>query len=100
MPSPSTYAAELRDALPAQDSSVAIVLWTASDGQLYPGQLDAMRQAADAAGATGPVQPADDGTAALAVVPVQAATATDNADRVGELRDRLCSTLPDGVRAR
>ncbi len=93
----STYAAELRDALPAQDSSVAIVLWTASDGQLSPGQLDAMRQAADAAGATGPVQPADDGTAALAVVPVQAATATDNADRVGELRDRLRSTLPAGV---
>jgi RND superfamily putative drug exporter len=94
----STYAAELQDALPAADSSLAVVLWTAADGQLSPEQLAAIQEDAGAAGATGPVVPAEDGTAALAVVPVQAATATENADRVGELRDQLREASPEGVK--
>jgi RND superfamily putative drug exporter len=93
----STYAAELQDALPAEDSSIAIVLWTAADGQLSPDQLATIQQAADAAGATAPVVPSEDGTAAIAVVPIQAATATENADRVEELRDRLRADPPEGV---
>ncbi|MET1058424.1 MAG: MMPL family transporter, partial [Nocardioides sp.] len=43
--------------------------------------------------------PAEDGTAALAVVPIQAASATDNAEKVGELRDTVRADLPDGVTA-
>jgi RND superfamily putative drug exporter len=93
----STHAAELQDALPAEDSSIAIVLWTAADGQLSPEHLVAIQQDADAAGATTPVVPSEDGTAALAVVPVEAATATENADRVGELRDQLRAAPPEGV---
>ncbi len=93
----STQAAELRDALPAEDSSVAIVLWSAADGQLTADQLAALQEQATGLGTPAPLVPSEDGTAALAVVPVQAASATQNADLVGELRDRLRESRPDGV---
>ena len=93
----STQAAELRDALPAEDSSVAIVLWSAADGQLTADQLTALQEQATGLGAPAPLVPSEDGTAALAVVPVQAASATQNADLVGDLRDQLREGRPDGV---
>ena len=43
--------------------------------------------------------PAEDGTAALAVVPIEATSATDNADQVGDLREAVRADLPDGVTA-
>lgn len=93
----STQAAALRDALPAEDSSVAIVLWSAADGRLTPDQLAVLQEQAGGLGAPAPLVPSEDGTAALAVVPVQAASATQNADLVGELRDQLREGRPDGV---
>ncbi len=43
------------------------------------------------------LQVAEDGTAAYAIVPVVADTSSQNADRVGELRDQLAEEVPDGV---
>ncbi len=95
----STLATELRDQLPAEDSSVAIVLWTADEGQLSADQLAALGEQANVIGSQAPLVPAEDGTAALAVVPVQATTATENADKVTELRRTLETDRPDGVTA-
>lgn len=93
----STIAAQLADELPAEDSSVAIVLWTAADGELSQEQLSALQDQAGALGRPAPLTPSEDGTAAIAVVPVQATSATQNADEVEALRDRLRADAPDGV---
>ncbi len=98
----STQGTALRDALPDEDASVAVVLWTSDDGELGRDVVaDLGRQAeqlgAVPAGPTGPVTVAEDGTAAIAVVPVESASATENADRVAELRDGLEADRPDGV---
>lgn len=93
----STIAAQLADELPAEDSSVAIVLWTAADGELSQDQLAALQDQPGALGGPAPLTPSEDGTAAIAVVPVQATSATQNADAVEELRDRLRADAPDGV---
>jgi len=95
----STMAAELRDQLPAEDSQVAIVLWTAEEGELSPEQLTALTQQATALGSQAPLVPSEDGTAAIAVLPIESTTATDNADQVTELRATLRTDLPDGVTA-
>ena len=98
----STQGTALRDALPEEDASVAVVLWTSDDGELAKATVaDLGRQAAALgavpAGPTGPLTVAEDGTAAIAVVPVESTSATENADRVGELRDQLTADRPDGV---
>lgn len=89
----STAAVELQSQLPAEDGSVAIVLWTAESGELSKDQLAALGQQAQG----GPLVVAEDGTAAYGVVPVQAADASENADQVEKLRDRLAAEVPDGV---
>ncbi|GAB2868748.1 MMPL family transporter [Nocardioides pacificus] len=132
----STLATELRDQLPEEDSSVAIVLWTAKEGELSAGALEELTSTAGellgaAGGAEGagegtpggggapdgaegapegapaggpeggqqgpPVTPSEDGTAALLVVPVDSSTASDTADIVGDLRDKVDEALPEGV---
>jgi putative drug exporter of the RND superfamily len=95
----STLATELRDRLPADDASVAIVLWTADEGQLSQQQLGALQEQAAGLGPDVALVPAEDGTAALAVVPVKATSATQNADQVDALRAELDRGAPDGVRA-
>ncbi|QIG43014.1 MMPL family transporter [Nocardioides anomalus] len=95
----STLAAQLRDRLPADDASVAIVLWTADEGALSQAQLGALQQQATGLGQDVALVPAQDGTAALAVVPVEATSATQNADRVDALRTDLDRGAPDGVTA-
>ena len=95
----STLAAELQDQLPAEDSQVAIVLWTADEGELSPEQLDGLAQQVTTLGSQAPLTPSEDGTAAIAVVPVESTSATDNADQVTELRATLQTELPDGVTA-
>lgn len=121
----STLAAELRDALP-EDAPVAVVLWTADEGVLDDRQRAAIGETAagvladlagegagpgegsgppeDAgpggpAGGDGPVTRSEDGTAAIAVVPVEAANATDTAGAVTDLRERLTAEAPAGVTA-
>ena len=95
----STLATELREQLPAEDSQVAIVLWTADSGELTPDQVTALTQQATTLGSPAPLTPAEDGTAALAIVPVESTSATDNADQVTELRKTLRADQPDGVTA-
>lgn len=103
----STLAVELEDQLPADDASAAIVLWTAEQGDLDREQLAAIQEQATSLtegpapsgnGSGGPpFVPAEDGTAVFAVVPVEAETATQNADAVEELRSTLAGDVPDGV---
>ena len=83
----STLATELRDQLPAEDASVAIVLYTADEGQLSRADLRTLHRQAAASGRRCGWSRREDGTAALAVVPVESTTATENADKVTELRD-------------
>lgn len=98
----STAGTALLDRLPDQATSLAVVLFTAERGELTGPQLDALRdRARDLAGAgPGDLVPADDGTAALLVVPVDATAAGDVAAEVGDLRAAAAAAAPDGVSAR
>jgi RND superfamily putative drug exporter len=117
----STLAVDLAEQLPEDDGQVAIVLWTAESGELdesVRGQLTeqgvALLSAAASEGGEGrggapggppgggegqqsPVVVAEDGTAAFVAVPVTSTSASDNIDRVEELREQLRSEAPDGV---
>jgi RND superfamily putative drug exporter len=102
----STTVAELEDQLPSGEGSVALVLFTADSGTFDEATLGSLQQvyadlASGAAGPDGPpgLQPSEDGTAALGIVPVEATGATGIADEVGELRDTLAEETPDGVTA-
>lgn len=91
----STSATELREELPDDDSSVAIALFTADNGELDQSQKKSIRALSDGP----PPQIAGDGTAALLVVPVTGASATDVEAFVTDLRERLDRQAPDGVTA-
>jgi RND superfamily putative drug exporter len=95
----STMATELRDQLPTDDASVAIVLYTADEGELSRADLQKLTEQAADLGPQVRLVPSEDGTAALAVVPVESTTATENADKVTALRDTVRADLPDGVTA-
>ncbi len=103
----STRAAVLQESLPEQEGSTALVLLTRDDdGELQPDQLQQATQALqsldvdDVDAPTGPpIVPSDDGTAAISVLPVDATSATANADAVEALRGALDDALPEGVRA-
>lgn len=86
----STLGTELAERLPAADTSVAIVLVTAEEGRLDQAALDAVPVDAE-------LIPSEDGTAALAVVPVDTAEGGDTSEAVERLRDQLDEALPDGV---
>ena len=94
----STLATELRDQLPSADASVAIVLFS-SDQRISPEALGSLEDAAAGLGPQVRLTPAEDGTAALAVVPIEANGATDTAEKVGDLRDTVRADLPAGVTA-
>jgi len=115
----STLAVELAEQLPEDEGQVAIVLWTAESGELdesVQGELTDQAVALLAAAGGGeqpdgapdgppgggegqqsPLAVAEDGTAALVAVPVTSTSATDNIDRVEELREQLRDDAPDGV---
>lgn len=119
----STLAVELADRLPEDEGQVAIVLWAADSGELDQSvQVELTQQAVqllaqadgggegdqqsgpptDAGGGSsdGPQSPvvvAEDGTAAFLPLPVTSSSATDNIDKVEELRDRLRADAPDRV---
>ncbi|GAA1911480.1 MMPL family transporter [Nocardioides hwasunensis] len=107
----STLAVQLAEQLPDDDAQVALVLWTA-DGKLSQSDVEAvtkqttalLEQAGEQSGTQGgdqqggpPLMVSDDGTAALAVVPVVASSNTDNIDKIEDLRDQLRADAPDGV---
>jgi RND superfamily putative drug exporter len=99
----STRAVELQEQLPTQDASTAVVLWTAEEGELGRDQVGQL------AGVLGrvrddlgleqgpPPQPSEDGIAAVGILTLPGDTASDNADRVKELRSTLRADTPDGV---
>ncbi len=100
----STRGTELRDALPEDDSSAAVVVLTADEGTFDDATVRELGRLGEevggvATGPDGPVTVAEDGTAAIVVVPVAAGSATDTADAVTALRERLDEGVPAGVTA-
>jgi RND superfamily putative drug exporter len=100
----STRAAQLKQQLPAEDSAIAVVLFTgdldrsriAELGTLVK-DLSVERVSAPQSGA--PVVPSEDGRAAISVLAVEVTGASDTADAVKELRKQLDDAVPDGVQA-
>ncbi len=104
----STRAAQLREQLPEEDATTAVVLFTATDDEdLDPATLrelggvvrdlsvDRVRIPQN-----GPsVAPSEDGSAAISIVSVETTDASDNADVVEALRSQLDEDVPDGVEA-
>lgn len=103
----STSAVELREELPDEATSTAIVLFSAgpADGgdeldRTTLGQLQGVVQQVRAdldLGEGPPVVPSRDGTAATAVLELDAGAATDVSAAVKELRAALTEASPDGV---
>ncbi|GAA1923640.1 MMPL family transporter [Nocardioides lentus] len=99
----STQGVELIAQLPEDPGSSVLVLWTAE----APADLEAAREDLEsAAGSLGAVPTggdgsalalAEDGTAAIAVVPVTTPTATEAQAVVEELRTELGASVPGGV---
>ena len=95
----STTVVELQDQLPQGEDSVAVVLYTADEGELSRAAVEAL-QRLHPPGEGGPgLVVSDDGTAALAVVPVTEQGAEEVADRVADIRASSDADAPDGVTA-
>jgi putative drug exporter of the RND superfamily len=93
----STTVVELSDELPQTEGSSAVILYTADSGTLTEEALATLSERYPA-GDRGPgLVVADDGTAAIAVVPVLETDAVEIADRVTEIRTEAADGLPDGV---
>lgn len=93
----STTVVELQEELPAGEGSTAVILYTATDGGL-PAEALATLEDRHPAGPQGPgLVVSEDGTAAIAVVPVAEDAAEEIADRVEELRADAATDLPAGV---
>ncbi|WP_344255941.1 MMPL family transporter [Terrabacter carboxydivorans] len=99
--SDSAAALQLRDRLPESEGSTAVVVFSKDSGALSPADLTAIegRVAQLPAAGRAPVQRSEDGTAALAVVPVDANDATATAELVRDLRTTVKADLPTGVTA-
>lgn len=96
----STLGVQLREGLPQSDEVEAVVVYETADGSgSLRDALTALEERARALGAVGSLLPAEDGTAAVAVVPLPGGSATEVAEQVERLRDRARGDLPDGVGA-
>ena len=91
----STRVVELLADFPQRQGSSAVVLYTA-DGGLDPAVVAQLGRQPELQGGP-PPQLAKDGTAAIAVVPITATTATETADKVRALRENLRAAAPTGV---
>jgi RND superfamily putative drug exporter len=96
----SRSAAELRDQLPQDEGSAAVVVYSA-DRPLTQDELAVVEAAARTLpGATGaPPVVAEDGTAATVFVPVTTKDAVETADVVTDLRAAATADLPGGLTA-
>jgi len=94
----STAAAALAQALPASDTSTALVLFTATP-TLSDADAAAIEGFLPTVGGVPTLIRSEDGTAALAVVPLPAASASMVADEVTGLRNSLAFFTPTGVTA-
>ena len=102
--SDSAAAAALRERLPQQDESTAVVLFTRDGGTLGGADRAAISAKVESlssqhGGQRLPVVPSADGTAELVVVPVAATDATQAAELVRDLRSEVKAGLPTGVTA-
>ncbi|WP_256795814.1 MMPL family transporter [Terrabacter sp. Ter38] len=99
--SDSAAALALRDRLPEAEGSTAVVVFSKDSGALTAADLTAVegRVAEVPAAGRAPLQRSEDGTAALAIVPVDATDATDTAALVGDIREVVKADLPPGVTA-
>ncbi|WP_229674952.1 MMPL family transporter [Terrabacter tumescens] len=99
--SDSAAATQLRDRLPESEGSTAVVVFSKASGTLSPADVTAIEdRVAQLPGAgRAPVQRSEDGTAVLAVVPVDATDATATADLVADIRTTVKTDLPAGVTA-
>lgn len=110
----STQGQELLQELPDEGTSAAIVLFTAQDDQIGPslpelGQVMATVAEDHGTGEGGPppgateggipLIPAEDGTAAMSVLTVESASASEAQEVVSALRADLDAAVPDGVTA-
>ena len=100
----STAGTELRDQLPEEQGTTAVLLWTAVSGDLDEQAVQELEQAAGdlgaiARGPEGAVTVSEDGTAAIAVVPVEGTESDEVADTVEKLRSDVADAVPEGVRA-
>ncbi len=117
----STSAIELAERLPDEGDLLALVLWTASEGELTDAQLGELQgQAGELLSSAGgeqgqggeqdgppgagqgesPLIVSEDRTAAFLPVPVASDSNTENIDKVEDLRAELRDQAPDGVDAR
>jgi RND superfamily putative drug exporter len=98
----STEGTELREELPDEQGSTAVLLWTADSGTFDATATDELGRVAAELGAiergpAGAVTVSEDGTAAIAVVPVDAVEGDEVSAAVEELREKLREAAPDGV---
>lgn len=116
----ATTVAELGEDFGSSDSSLAIVLFTADDGELAPtivereltplygeiaqlaagdGDSGGPPSGQDGAQQDQPLRVSEDGTAALGVVPIGVEGATETADAIERIRNLVDQQAPDGVTA-
>ncbi|WP_051218334.1 MMPL family transporter [Nocardioides insulae] len=96
----STRVVEVQESLAEDGDSSALVLFTAQQGELTPAEQQDLTRLAQSAGAVPPsVQVAEDGSAMLAVVPIEAESSTATIAAVDDLRAQLDDQVPDGVDA-
>ena len=94
--SDSAVAAQLRDELPDEESVGALILFTADEGEIDKRQLPALAQATGMPDAQ--VIPSEDGTAAMAFVPIDETSNVGIREAVRDLRADLDEAAPDGER--
>ena len=97
----STRAAQLREQLPSEDSSTAVVLFTGDLDRARLAELGQVVQGIDVARVTVPqrtaVMPSEDGEAAISIVAITTTDSSETADAVTSLRSQLRQDVPDGV---
>jgi RND superfamily putative drug exporter len=99
----STEGTELREQLPEEQGTSAVLLWTVDSGTFADADVEELGRAAADLGAVergdaGAVTVSEDGTAAIAVVTVPTTDTDEVADAVADLRAELAAGAPDGVR--
>ena len=96
----SRAAAELREQLPEDEGSAAVVLYSSDDALTAEELALVEERARTLPGATGmPPVVSEDGTAATVFVPVNTKDAVETADVVTELRTAANADLPEGLTA-
>ncbi|QCX26141.1 MMPL family transporter [Nocardioides jishulii] len=88
-----TQATDLEERLTTEESSAAILLWTADSGELSEQQLGELRKAVG----KGPFVVAEDRSAVYTVVPVDAQDSSEIREQVKDLRAEVKADAPDGV---